>query len=156
MGQQIAVPSGAQEFDSWWAYIMDKVVQEHGFAAVVAGLLVSWVLTQLVKMNFPADWTAKKIVWMTRLTAFGTAFVPTLLVWPVTYDWDLLHGRYLYTMVVSGLVVATVVGGLSPAAYKFFMSWFYRFGWVHPDQTSAVSRADQKNRQQEAEDAVGI
>lgn len=151
-GEQVALPEGARIADGWLAYIQNKLFYEHGYAAILGGLLLSWVLTQLGKHAFPLTWSNPRRVFMTRLVAFVTGFFWTSALWPLTFEVDKLHGQALYAMIISGLAVATIVGGLSPTLYKVVLSQAYKRGWLDEERWSAVTRANVK-RKAESTDA---
>lgn len=140
----VAVPQGAQTADTWYAYVMNKLTYEHGLAAALGGLVLSWVVTQLIKHSFPLDWPDYKVVFRTRITAFVSGFVGVAMLWPITYELEKLNGRQVYAMVVVGLCVAIIVGGLSPTIYKIIVAVAYRRGWMRPETWSVVTRNEAK------------
>lgn len=143
--QQFAIPDQAGTVERWYAYAINKLVGEHGIAAVLGGLLVSFVVTQLAKARFvEREWSTKQLVWYTRLTAFVSGFLATSLIWPMTYDWDHLTTRGTYVMVVSGLIMAVIVGGSSPLIYKLAVAFAYKRKWLNAETFSAETRAEMK------------
>jgi len=93
--------------------------------AVLAGLIISWNVTQLVKSS-PAlvAMPEPSRRWRTRLFAFVAGFVPTLALWP---------GQN-----VEAVIVAAMVGLSSPAAYTIAARVLYHyFPWLEAKMSAA-------------------
>lgn len=95
--------------------------------AVLAGLIISWNVTQLVK-GAPSlvslDDVARR--WWTRLIAFAFGFAPTLALWPGSN--------------AEAITVAATIGLSSPTVYTIAARVLYHyFPWLE-DRMSAAPK----------------
>lgn len=158
--EQTAIPAGARTADSWLAYLHNKIVFEHGYGAIAAGLLVSWTLTHMLKMTFPVEWSERKRDWRVKWSAFWIGAVTTLAVWPLTFELSRLNGQQIYAMVMVGLVLAVCVGGGSPFAYKLVVgtvtNQLVKRGFIQPHQVSAAANAEMRRTAQSSTPENGV
>lgn len=134
---------GLAEADGWLTFVVTKLMTVHGLGASLAGLMISFALTQWLKMSFPAGWDEKRRDMITRGVAFFAAAIPTLIIWPMTFDWGRFHDpHYLYNVIGSGLIMAVLLGAISPILYLLTMRYAYSKGWLDPSVWSGSARAE--------------
>lgn len=93
-----------------WQAILHAIDHEFGqptaVRALIAGLVCSWGLTQLLKfVPHLKQYSDQDFRWLVRTLAFCLGALPTMLLWPVTDG------------LVASLVMAIVVGIVAPIAY---------------------------------------
>lgn len=98
--------------DHWLSLIQQYLGQRTVIAALVAGFVISWCMTQWwkhrPKMQAMSDDTARVV---TRLVAFVCGFWPVASIWP--------------TADASRWVFAVAVGVSSPMAYTITFRYFF-------------------------------
>lgn len=97
--------------------------------ALLAGLCVSWGLTQRLKFLVPETWSYHAREVNTQLMAFMLGFASTALVWALAAD-----GSRRWT---DAMVAGLVIGLIAPALWSVLM---LIIGWKFPALKDAFSQ----------------
>lgn len=106
------------------------IANPRALAACLAGLLMSFGITQRIKFYLPAKWSAKSREVATQLLAFVLGTGATLALWDRT-----TAGAY------DSIVAALIVGLLAPAVWNVAM---LTLSWWRPELPKAFSQGDRQ------------
>jgi hypothetical protein len=138
------LPVDREEIDSWYEWIMLYMLKP-GFMAVSVGIIMSFIVPQRVKMDFPVEWPAEKRRARTRLTSLISGFCGTAMMWPLFWPWSTMTAMEAYGAGAGGLLVSIVVGASAPYTYNIIMNFLYKRGWVDEKKWSGQAAAELKN-----------
>lgn len=91
----------------WTAFLRFIETAPVGLWAMLAGIAISWGVTQRAKFWISEDVPAKRRHRLTQAIAFALGFLATLALWPT----------------LPGVILAAAVGLWSPWSYGVFMRW---------------------------------
>jgi Na+/H+ antiporter NhaA len=132
-----------ENVDAWYEWILVWLMRP-GVAAVLAGLVLAFVVPQRAKMDLPHKWPADRRRRMTRRISFVSGFIPTALLWPLGWNLETMSTRDIYIIVIAGLLTATLVGASAPWTYSVVMNQLYKRGWLSEMKWSGEARAAAK------------
>lgn len=129
--------------DAWYSWLLVWAFRP-GIAAVVVGILFSFVVTQRVKMDFPHTWTADRRRRTTRRVSFICGFIPCMLLWPLGWMSTGMTATDIYLVWVTGLLAAVAVGAAAPFSYTVIMNFLYKHHWAKAENWSGEETAKMK------------
>lgn len=130
-GMLLAQPPSVEQAQAWYETIVDWAVRP-AVTAIVAGVVLAFVIPQRVKLDFPPYWSDRKRRMRTRLTSFLAGSIGTAALWPIGWDWAGMQLLDSVMVAIGGLFCAVVVGASAPYTYTVIVGWLAKRGFWRP------------------------